>query len=381
MKRMAIFTVSIGEGHHQVSAALKEEWEERGYEAEIIDIFSLMCSKKAEKIRKSYFQSIRYPILWDTTYRLTNCKLAGLLVKPLIFLWWKKAVAKWTNKSYDIIVTTHPIATQLGVMLKKHVTRPIKLFAVLTDFSTHSLSFSKEVDAIFIARKNELGILKNKAPKNRFFSHGIPLKKIWDHSWERNALRKKLALSEEEQIIVVSGGGEGVISKEIIWSILEKDTKPSTVLWFLGKKQTEIPPRVKLDNGTEIRYFIFSDQYHEYVKVADFFISKPGGVSMAEALAWGIPTGILCPLPGQEKINQTVLAAYPTMIMLNKETNLSSIIKKLDKSPRNKTGELSRVKVIDEMINLVESDQVTQNQHIATKRWFTSFGRKREWSS
>ncbi|MDG5789519.1 glycosyltransferase [Evansella sp. AB-P1] len=351
-KRMVIFTVSIGEGHHQVSRSLKEEWKARGYEAEIIDIFSFMDETKASKMKNSYFKSIHhYPKVWDWTYSITNCGLTSYVVRPFLSNWWNDLIQYCCQSNIDIYVATHPIATQIGILIKMKSHRPVKLFAVLTDFSTHHLSISKWVDATFVAEKRELVKLKKRYSNVVFYSFGIPLRKLWDKRVNKSILRKKLKLPLDKTIVVISGGGEGVISKEKIKIILENDEVSSHVNWFLGKKVSDLPEPVQLQNGSTIQYFPFCDNYHEYVKAADLFISKPGGVSMAEAIKWHIPTGLLSPLPGQERINQKVLLSYPNITLLDESVKLSTVIGKLQEGlEQNPIHEHSRVRVIDKIV-------------------------------
>ncbi|MDQ0253910.1 UDP-N-acetylglucosamine:LPS N-acetylglucosamine transferase [Evansella vedderi] len=207
-KRMVIFTVSVGQGHHQVSKALQEEWEERGYKADIVDIFSYMKKRTAFNMKKAYFYSIySVPKLWDWTYQFTNCKAASWLLSPLLRIWWKKLLSFCEQESYEIIVTTHPLASQIGLMIKKNLSHKPKLFAVLTDFSTHCLSISKEMDAIFVAEKAELEKLRKKNPQCTFYSYGIPLRKKWDEPVEKELYQKKLNLPFSKKVLVIAGGG------------------------------------------------------------------------------------------------------------------------------------------------------------------------------
>lgn len=47
----------------------------------------------------------------------------------------------------------------------------------------------------------------------------------------------------------------------------------------------------------------FAENIHELMDAADIVISKPGGLTMAEALAKGRPVMIMDPIPGQEQRN------------------------------------------------------------------------------
>ncbi|MDQ0253909.1 UDP-N-acetylglucosamine:LPS N-acetylglucosamine transferase [Evansella vedderi] len=135
--------------------------------------------------------------------------------------------------------------------------------------------------------------------------------------------------------------------------MLQRELISFHVVWFLGKGDKGKRDTVQLENGTTIQYMSFSEDYPDYLKAADLFISKPGGVSMAEALHWKIPTGILSPLPGQEKINQKVLNQYDHITLLDKNVSLADIFNNLEIDQRireKKTEEKARVRIVDRMV-------------------------------
>ncbi len=47
----------------------------------------------------------------------------------------------------------------------------------------------------------------------------------------------------------------------------------------------------------------FSDKIRELMAQADIVVSKPGGLTVAEALAVGVPFAAVSPIPGQETRN------------------------------------------------------------------------------
>jgi processive 1,2-diacylglycerol beta-glucosyltransferase len=53
----------------------------------------------------------------------------------------------------------------------------------------------------------------------------------------------------------------------------------------------------------------FADNVDELMAAADLLISKPGGMTAAEALARGLPLVIFRPIPGQEEANTGFLTA------------------------------------------------------------------------
>ena len=362
-KNMVILSVSVGEGHNQVSRALKEEWEERGYEAVIIDVFSLINITAAKHFKSAYFFCIKcFPRFWDGIYRLTNLYSVSHIIRPVLKLWWRKQGDLLKDNNCHLIVATHPLATQVAILLQEQVNKKIPLFSVVTDFSTHQLSVSKHVTGVFLTEEGEAEKLKAQHPHCNFYPYGIPVRKVWHREVKKEELRKKLGIHSALPIIVVAGGGEGLIAEREIIKILEQESEPCNVFWFKGKRGTHKSEIVKLINGTIINNKSFSSDYVNYVMAADLIISKPGGVSMAEAVYLNIPVGMLSPLPGQEKINQAILEDYPNIYSVNDTTSVTELIKRANKE---RTEDLtlpicSRKKVVDMLLS--ESELVEWNK-------------------
>ncbi|SDY79544.1 processive 1,2-diacylglycerol beta-glucosyltransferase [Evansella caseinilytica] len=360
-KCIAILTVSIGAGHQQVSQALKEELEERGYKAEIYDVFSIMNKQRADRMKAVYFHCIRsFPLLWNWIYRLTDKQVNAVLLRPFLAVCWKELLTFFDDATVEAVIATHPLAAQLGILIKQQLGGNVKLFSVLTDFTAHKMSLAKQADAVFVAEKNEAEQLSKKYGHITIYGLGIPLKKTWDQ-WEREAVREQLQLSPDQKVIVVSGGGEGLAGEEVIMSLLKNDPLSYSVYWFNGQGREVSEEPVHLKNGSIVYYMPFSPRYSEYVKVADLLISKPGGVSMAEALYWNVPTGMVSPLPGQERMNQSILDQYDNMIILDEHSVLSEIIEKKqqERPAARRPQRLARRLVVDRMISHLEKNQST----------------------
>ena len=78
----------------------------------------------------------------------------------------------------------------------------------------------------------------------------------------------------------------------------------------------------------------FVSNMHEIMSVADLTITKPGGLTTAEALALGKPLFILNPIPGQETANSDFLLERGAAAKANRVEDLPFRIDRLLGSPR-----------------------------------------------
>jgi len=77
---------------------------------------------------------------------------------------------------------------------------------------------------------------------------------------------------------------------------------------FACGKNAELYHHIKNLNYKNVIPLEFYQPMDELYAVADVFVGKPGGLSVAESLRWNLPLIVCYTLPGQEEKNLTYLA-------------------------------------------------------------------------
>ena len=70
-------------------------------------------------------------------------------------------------------------------------------------------------------------------------------------------------------------------------------------------------------NASDYTILGYTDAMHDYLRMADVFIGKPGGLSTSECLAAGVPMIIWDPIPGQEVYNTYHVLEHGAGVMPN----------------------------------------------------------------
>jgi len=86
-----------------------------------------------------------------------------------------------------------------------------------------------------------------------------------------------------------------------------------------------------------LRVLTFVDNVYDYMHAADVLLSKPGGLTSAEALVAGIPMILVKPLPGQEERNTRYLVERNAALRSKSERELTRMITQLLDSPETRT--------------------------------------------
>ncbi len=96
------------------------------------------------------------------------------------------------------------------------------------------------------------------------------------------------------------------------------------------RKKFHLHKDKKADEDTKVyrkdtRIIYFTDEVHKYMCIADLIITKPGGLTITEALACDLPMAIFHAIPGQEEENADFLVDNNMAVRLNRDTAADTI--------------------------------------------------------
>jgi processive 1,2-diacylglycerol beta-glucosyltransferase len=87
-----------------------------------------------------------------------------------------------------------------------------------------------------------------------------------------------------------------------------------------------------------VRVLRFVDNVYDYMHAADVLVTKPGGLSTAEALVAQVPLVLCRPLPGQEERNARVLVEAGAAARTSEPSELPAMLEAIfgDKARQEK---------------------------------------------
>ncbi|MEH7480536.1 galactosyldiacylglycerol synthase [Neobacillus drentensis] len=310
-------------GHHQVAEALmdllKNHTEDLTFKK--IDLLSYTNKSLEKVITNGYLNWIRYaPETYNLAYKsffyVSPTKKHSFKWYQPLFL--KKMEQLLAEEKPDLLVCTHGFPSYLLSKLKMKGKCDIPIINVYTDFFINSVWGREGIDLHFLPSqeiKRKLG-RKYQATNQQMMVTGIPV-----HEGITKTLHRKQ--DNERPRILLSGGNSGLggILK------LAEELKLSSNLDFLvlcgnNKKLYDEILSWDLDHIKPLTYLSSRSEMNLLYEEVDAIISKPGGVTISEAIRKRLPIFVHSALPGQEKINLQYLKRKELVFELDQSTPL-----------------------------------------------------------
>ena len=230
----------------------------------------------------------------------------------------------------DVVLCTHFIPAALVENYRRKRKKMFIIAVTLTDYEFHPLWIAPNIDLYFTATqevKNSLiyyGVARQKIAVS-----GIPVHPKFSAPKDRASLLRKHGFREGSPIVLVSAGSFGITPLEEVIDELGGIKEEFQLLVVCGKnadlekellEKQKTQPRLK-------KVFGFVDFMDELMGVSDLLITKPGGITVSESLAVGLPMILIEPIPGQEEANADYVVEQGAAV---RARSVSSLIYKLE---------------------------------------------------
>jgi processive 1,2-diacylglycerol beta-glucosyltransferase len=212
--------------------------------------------------------------------------------------------------------------------------------AIVTDFAVHRFWMHANIDRYVVATVAMRDALVRRGLRPDAISvSGIPVRGEFVPSGESRAkLSERLHLPPGRQVVLLMGGGLGIAPIERMLRALKPVRVPIVAVVVAGKnarisrRLTETADSVSFP----IRALPFVENVYDYMHAADVLVTKPGGLTTAEALVAQVPLVICKPLPGQEERNARVLIEAGAAVRARRLDELAKMVESLlaDRSRR-----------------------------------------------
>lgn len=310
LRRVLLLTASFGAGHNQAAYAIQEALKERGVVAEVVDYVSLLNPALRSFAKFSLIQGVqKAPSLYGLFYKsMSRIEPDSPLQRYVNHIGITRIQDYIDFFAPDVIVSTFP--TPMGVVgeLRRHGQVRVPNVAVVTDYTAHRQWYHDKADHYFVATNEVKRDLVSFGVDERVIEvFGIPLRRkfssdaVGDLLARRRELVKAAGLVPDLPIVLLTGGGSGVLADTSEW----ESFIPTSGLQYMivcGQNRRMERRFAPLGNDS-VRIFGFTSEIDRLMAMSDVIVTKPGGLTLTEAITMRLPMVLYRPIPGQEEIN------------------------------------------------------------------------------
>jgi len=289
-----------GGGHRSAAMALKQvaEAQNRQWDIRLLNMQELMdpidVVRRITGMRTQdvYNAALKrgYTLGWGPLTRVMQAVIRVFHEQQLQLL-----EKYWSQVSADLVVSLIPhfnraLYQSLGV---SHPNTPF--MTVLTDFADFPPNFWMERQPQYLVCGTDKAAQQARArgyPAERILrSSGMVLSpKFYDEMpVNRAAERKRLGLDPDLPTGLVLFGGHGSVEMETVAQRAGRAHKKIQLIFLCGHNEALKRRLQGIDNGVRMHIQGFTRDVPYYMRLADFFIGKPGPGSLSEALAMRLP--------------------------------------------------------------------------------------------
>lgn len=349
MKKILILYAAYGGGHLSAAKSIKD-YIDTNYpdtETNLVDCIKYI-NKSVDKITTGAYKELtkKAPWAWKKVYYKSQKGLLGKFSSATNKFLAHKLLRLYNEYNPDLVVSTHPFATQMTECLKKHNKISCALATILTDFAPHDqwLVGNEYGDYFFVSHdKMKDSLIKDYGvSKDKIFVTGIPISKKFNIEHDKKLIYESFNFDSNKKTILFFGGGEFGLGKDKTVAILKclvQYLDTYQIIAVSGKNQKMNAAfndiSTELGNPPGLKIFDFITNVPEVMSISSLVITKPGGLTTSESLASSLPMLLINPIPGQEEENAEFLEQSGAALWLRSSDFPEIVISNLLNSPTN----------------------------------------------
>ena len=334
--KIMLLTAATGGGHMRASAAVEKYIRDNtGYDVVTVDTLKAINRFLDKTVCDSYrFMAKRVPAMFGRLYKQTNRQnLFSDLVPKLSGLFSNLLYPTISEYQPDVILTTHPFATEMISDLKADGTVTAPLICILTDYGVHRAWIAPHVDAYVVASEDMVPELVSfGVPEEKIYPFGIPVHGVFFHREDRDMLLRQLHLDPDLPTVLMMAGSFGVSNIIKLYRDLAGTQVQMQMIVITGRNQRlyeAFEKELAQREAIPTRLIFFTEEVEKYMHASDLLVTKPGGLTVSEALACNLPMAVFDAIPGQEEDNANFLKIHDMGVRLQKDGNFAEVISSL----------------------------------------------------
>ncbi len=337
MKKILISYNSVGLGHKVIAENIAQALKTfSGIEVVMLDLlefYSGPLTSTSTAIYKQIIKNFRW--LWKIFYTNQFFQALALPLRvPFAALKAKKLQTFLDQEKPDLFLSTHPAPTALMSYLKQKGKYTKPLVVTFSDFHFQPFWVYPAVDrylVMTVEQKDE--VMKRGFASQRIIVTGLPVDSVYGQDFDLPEVLRKFKLLRTKPVVLLMGGSRGwgikisdvleLLKSSLDFQIVALSSLNQGLYDALQKLAEKHPDNLKIFGN------LTSREVAQLFSIAKVLVTKPGGLTIAQALLKNLPMVLVNPLPTMEEMNQAYLARYGVAVGAKDAKTLRTWVERL----------------------------------------------------
>ncbi len=319
MPKVLILSLRAGTGHRIAGEALEEygqknfpDWEIKHIDA--TDHLSFLSH--FFHIRAYNFLSSAGKWIWKVAYNLWNHEFPARLLRNIAKIQSKlnpKLVRLLREEKPDAVVFTILGCAQILVPIIEKEYPEMKTFALITDYTVHRMNIVPGVKCYLVPTLAGKEVIQDsRIPFEDIAVTGIPIRQSFLSHPSTQSIHEKYHFLPNWPTVIFLTGGNGVVNAKSYLKEILNYSHPLNLFVNTGNNPVLFKNLRTLKFPSWINFHLskWTDDLPALFSIANLVITKPGGLTVTEALYQGAPLLLIDPIPGQETKNLEYLEKH-----------------------------------------------------------------------
>lgn len=334
---LLIMTVSAGSGHIRAGEAVSEAVRQRfpASQIRVVDALKYINPLVDKLFMSTYIHSLKStPGVYRKIYTMTETG-EGLneLSRTINNMLSARVKELIDEVRPHVLLCTHPFSIQMASALKMKGLLDAPVVGLLTDYASHPQWLHPGIDAYVVAHRYMVGeLVQRGVTEECIHPYGIPVRDNILKRKPKPQVRGELGLAQKTTALLM-GGSLGMGEMTETFEALAACSHDMQIIAVAGsntrlKKKLE---KAAQQCSKEVHIFSYTNHIGDLMDASDFLVTKPGGMTVSEALVKELPLFLISPIPGHEERNAQFLVNNGIAARLSPEVSLDeSLFQVLD---------------------------------------------------
>ena len=303
--RILILSVTAGEGHNSCAAAAAKALERRGHRVQVADLYRCCGVPRwlTDRIYRTCAKDLRKRYSRTYTHLERDEAFRRRWEKRFLPGWLYPRMEAWmAGQEADAVICMHVFAARVLTELRRRgKLAHLPILGVNTDYCLHPYWEDCPGLSGLVTPTREMTeeCLSRGMPREIILPLGIPIREPERFRLSKAEAREKLGLPEGKLILLMGGSmGYG----HMFTAAMALRRRGLRTVCVCGRNRL-LRRKLAPFQREGFRVLGYTHELPEYMAAADLAVTKPGGLTLTELAAAGLPPILTRPIPGHEERN------------------------------------------------------------------------------